>query len=123
MRIVDVRADHEAEDVKSGRKVLQMEIDHPSKNVMVIRGRSAEVAHFADRAAARSDPFPWRVAVWVKDPEKILTENQKQTWFDGEVSACAAVLDFGDELIERLRADASLTAIEKAFLRAQVGGA
>ncbi len=119
MRIVDVRAGHETEDIAEGRKTIQLELDHPSKNVMVICGRTPEVSHFADRAAVRTDAFPWRSAVWVKAPDQILTKQQFKEWFKDDDASCAVVFDFHDTPVARLKVTASLTAIEDAYLLAQ----
>lgn len=120
MRILPVRTGREDEDIASGRNTLAAEMAHPAKTVMVIRGNTPEVAQFADLAAARSDAFGFREAVWVQD-DRIFTPVQLG-WFQGRAQTCAVVLNFDDQPIEWLTPDAMLFDIERAFLRGQQGG-
>lgn len=62
---------------------------------MIIRGTGPVVRKFADRAAARAEPFPWRGAVWVKDA-RIFTDGQEPRLFAGHDDACATILDLDD---------------------------
>jgi hypothetical protein len=118
MRIVDVRQDHEQEDIFEGRKVIDIEIGHPSMSVMIIHGNTAAVSKFANLASARCDPFPWRSGVWVRD-DRIFTAENKKEWFEGHDTACAVILDLNDRPAERLLEDATLFDIEQAWLSAE----
>jgi hypothetical protein len=120
MRIVDVRPGH-AEDVDGGRKVLDAEIAHPSISIMIIRGSTPEIGQFTDRAGTRSDPFPWRSAVWVKN-DAIFTPQNKARWFGGRDEACAVILDLNDEPAEWLKPADTLFRIEQAWLSAEGHG-
>ena len=120
MRILEVKPDNVAADIKQARKVIGQEVGHPAKTVMIIRGKTPDIGQFADHAAVRSDAFGWRDAVWVRD-ERILTPKQKKNWF-GDSDACAVVLDFSDQPAVYLKPDATLYAIEQAFLTAQQQG-
>jgi hypothetical protein len=73
---------------------------------------------FADRAASRSDPFPYRVVVWIK-AEQLLSDDNVISWFRDHDDACAVVLDLEDRPVEWLNSDSSLRVIELAFLRGQ----
>lgn len=121
MRVLAVRNGHEAEDIASGQAILQSEIAHPAKTVMVVVGDTPEITRFADSAGARSDPFPFREAVWVKDT-RIIDNTPRSEWFQSHESACAVVLDFDDRPSGWLGPGASLFEIEMAFLKAQQGG-
>jgi hypothetical protein len=92
MRTLSVRPDQEERDIASGREILQEAILHPSKTVMIVRYHSPEVARFADKAATRSDPFPWRESVWVTD-RRIFAPGQETELFDSNDPACGVVLD------------------------------
>lgn len=118
MRILEIREQHSDEDIAQARKIVEEEVGHPAKTVMIIRGSTAEVGQFADRAAVRSDAFPWREVVWVKG-EGILTTQQADNWFGNDDTACAAVLDFNDAPAVHLTEGSTLYAIEQAFLQAQ----
>ena len=120
MRIVDVRPGNEDEDIAAGKVVVNMELDHPAKTVAIIRGEDPLTAQFADRVGVRSDPFPWREAVWLKvdndTVKRILSADQYSTCFGSDESAAAAILDFADQLSSHLDNSASLMDIENAFL-------
>lgn len=122
MRVVDVRPDHEEEDVRSGAATLATEIEHPAKAVMVIRGTKPDVALFVDRVGARSDAFPWRAAVWLKVSEPlakaIVGESRYAHWFP-DAATCAVMLDFADNVKTRLSSDATHFAIDDAYLNAR----
>lgn len=120
MRILDVRDDRVDDDVAFGRRALQIELEHPARTVMIVLGSETEVSKLADRVASRADAFPWRAAVWVRD-RRILTEDQRQ-WFEDHRTRAVA-LDFADHPVETLRGDSDLFTVERAFLRAQQGGA
>jgi len=120
MRIVDVRPESKETDITAGRTTIKIELARPATNVMLIRGSSADVSHFADRAAVRSDAMPWRSAVWVKSDE-ILTSKQEKEWFRDDDDIVAVIFDFDDTPLEHLEVDATLTDIEIAFLKAQGG--
>jgi hypothetical protein len=117
MRVLAVRAGSVDRDIAAGRAALAATIAHPSTTVMVIRWIGPEVAAFADRAAGRTDPFPWRDAVWVTDP-RIFEEGQEAALFGGHESACAVVLDLRDLPVAWLNPDAELFDIDDAFLTA-----
>ena len=118
MRIAPIRSGHEAADIKSAKKILKQELDHPAKSVMVIRGDSGDVARFADRVATRSDVFPWREAVWLKVGKKhlgkILSVKQLK-WFDGHGRSCAVLLDFADTPTAWFSNSASRRSIDSAY--------
>lgn len=122
MRIVDIRAGHEQDDIDAAKALVASEIDHPAKTVLFIQGNGAAVAQFADRAATRSDAFPWRECVWLKvsrpKAEAILGASRFAEWFPS-TSVCAAMLDFADNVSERLESDATLFEIDAAFLNAR----
>ena len=118
MRVVDVRNDHIDEDVAEGRRILQAEINHPSMSVLIVRGTSADISGFVDKASVRCDPFPWRSGVWVRD-ERVFESGDRTRWFGGHDDACAVFLDFQDRPTSWLAADAELFDIEKAWLRAE----
>ena len=117
MRVVEIVEEHRDEDIKRARKIIRQEVGHPSKTVMIIRGKSPAIGQFADRAAVRSNVFPWREVVWVRDDD-ILTQEQVDKWFNRKLQYCAVVLDFSDKPVAHLAADATLLQIEKAFLNA-----
>ncbi len=121
MRVLDLRPGREKQDIDWARSVLDSEIGHPSKTVMLVRGSSQDVSHFADRAGARSDPFPWRAVIWVRDP-RLLSDEAHTQWFGDDHEIVAVVLDFDDRPIARLQVSATLYQIEMAFLSAQQGG-
>ena len=118
MRVVDVDANTAEEDVAEGRKIVEAEIAHPSQTVMIVRGNTAAVSKFVDRASVRSDAFPWRSGVWVRD-DRIFLDGQQEEWFDGHAEACAVILDLNDAAVELLEQDALLLHIEMAWLRAE----
>ena len=120
MRVLDARPDSREEDIRSARRTIREEIGNPSKTVMILRGRGADVSLFADRAATRNDSIPWRELLWVRDDE-IFTQAQAE-WFNDDPTVVAIVLDFFDKPAASLRVDASLFQIEMAFLRAQTRG-
>jgi len=120
MRILDVRVEtpKEKSDIAKGRVVLQSEISHPAKTVMVIRGTTPEISFFADNADGRSTAFPWREVVWVKNTA-IFDEGQEIMLFPKKfMNHCAVVLDLEDKPVAWLKEDSSLTDIEEAFLKA-----
>ena len=121
MRTLSVRPGQEERDIASGREILQEAIDHPSKTVMIVRYHSPEVARFVDKAATRSDPFPWRETVWVTD-RRIFEPGLETKLFDANDTACGVVLDLLDRPVAHLTADATLAAIDRAF-RDAGGGA
>lgn len=118
MRVLEIRANHQEEDIETAQKVISSEIDRPSTNVMIVRGDSAEIAQFADNADARSEPFPYRQVIWAKS-NLILTDVQKSGWFGSRDEACGVIFDFNDTPVAWLSADATLYDIEDAFLGAQ----
>lgn len=117
MRILDVRTSDEAADIQKGRGTLQAEISHPSKTVMIIRGNSPEISRFADAAAGRAAPFPWREVVWVKS-NKIFESGQEKQLFGSGSNNCAVILNLEDKPTAYLTLDSSLLDIEEAFLEA-----
>jgi len=119
MRVLDVRQDHRDHDIKAGRQVLQSEIARPATTLLVVRGTGAEVSALADRAAGRSDAFPWREVVWVRDDD-IFTSQQRSTWFGN--GHAAVVLGFDDRPAATLDIDAGLFDIELAYSKAQQQG-
>ena len=121
MRILVVRDGHVTEDVSQGRAVLTSEIGHPSKIVMIIRGDSAEISRFADKADGRAAPFAFREVVWVKDI-RIFSEGQEAGLFENEPQWCAVVLNLEDEPVVWLTADASTFDVDMSFLDAQASG-
>lgn len=121
MRVLDLRLGHEEEDRQWGRYVIQTEVAHPSKTVMLIRGDSPEVAHLADRAATRSNGLGWREVIWVRD-HSLFPDDTELRWFGYEDRYAAVVLDFNDAPAARLDMSATLYDIEQAFLAAQQGG-
>ncbi len=121
MRILDVRPDHEDEDIDLGRAVVRSEIAHPARVVMIVRGRGSEVAQFADRAAGRADPFPYREVLWLQDP-RVFPPGLEDALFEGEDEWCAVVLSLEDEPVVWLAPTAALWEIELAFLDAQAAG-
>lgn len=118
MRILDIRPGHEQEDTEEGRRILADEIAKPSYTLIIIRGAGPTMHEFAERAAARAEPFPWRGAVWVKDA-RIFTDGQEQAFFAGHAPACAVILDVDDVPAQWLTNDASAMDIERAWLRAE----
>jgi hypothetical protein len=120
MRVLEVRTNHQDEDIKMAQMAITSEINRPSTNVMILRGDSAEIAQFADNADARSEPFPYRQVIWAKS-DLILTDVQKNDWFGSHDGACAVIFDFNDIPVTWLSADATLYDIEDAFLSAQGG--
>jgi hypothetical protein len=122
MRTLSVRPGHEEQDIFSGRAILQESIAHPSKTVMVVRFHSPEVARFADKAATRSDPFPWRETVWVTD-RRIFAPGQEAELFNGHDGACGVALDLRDRPVVWLAPDATPFAIDRAFRQAETGTA
>lgn len=118
MRILDIRPGHEQEDTDAGRVILAAEIARPSRTIMIIRGRGHDVGMFAETAAARAAPFPWREAIWVKDT-RIFTAGQEQALYAGQDDACAAILDLDDVPARWLATDASAMDIERAWLQVE----
>jgi hypothetical protein len=118
MRVLEIRSGFEGQDIAEAREVLDMEIGHPSKNVMLVLGSSPEAGQLADRGAIRSNPFPHREVIWIRSDE-ILNEDEMERWFGGQEEESAVVLDFGDRPVDRLPLDATLFDIERAFLIAQ----
>jgi len=118
MRILDVRPGHVRRDVAAARAALAAELAHPEKVVMIVRGNSPSTALFADRAAGRAAPFPFREVVWVRD-RRIFMPGQERRLFEGEDEWCAVVLDLDDEPVVWLADHASTLDIELAFLDAQ----
>ena len=121
MRILDVRPDHEQEDIDLGRAIVRAEIAHPARVVMIVRGDGPDVARFADRAAGRADPFAYREVLWLRD-RRVFPPGLEDELFDDEDEWCAVVLSLGDEPVVWLAAHASLWEIELAFLDAQAAG-
>jgi len=117
MRILDVR-DGNKDDIEKGQAILLAEIAHPSKTVMIIRGDGPEIAQFADAAAGRSDPFPWREVVWVKNNSIFKDGQEKRLFPKGNDKSCAVILDLDDTPLVWLSADSNPLQIEKAFLKA-----
>jgi hypothetical protein len=118
MRVLSVRAGFEEKDIESARVVLAATIHHPSRTVMVIRRVGPQITRFADKAATRSDPFPWREIVWVTD-QRIFLSGEELRLFGGHNSACAVVLDLLNEPAAWLDPGAQLFDIEDAFLGAE----
>ena len=118
MRVLSVRPDHVAGDIQSGRTILQDAVANPSKTLMIMRGQGPETSRFADKAAARSDPFPWRDVVWVTD-DRIFPAGSLDRWFDGHPNDCAVILDLRDRPTVWLPVTAQLFEIEDAFLAAE----
>lgn len=118
MRVVDVRDSDEDGDIAEGRKILRTEIDHPSQSVMIVRGKSAEVSRFVDLASVRSDAFPWRAGVWVRD-DRIFQDGELDAWFGGHDEACAVILSLNDAPVQWLAADTVVFDIEMAWLSAE----
>jgi hypothetical protein len=118
MRVLSVRPEHSAEDIETGRITLRDRIANPSTLVMIMRGVDPDVRHFADMAAARSDPFPWRDLVWVTD-EAIFPVGSLDRWFGQNPNDCAVILDLRDRPTAWLPVTAELFEIEDAFLAAE----
>jgi hypothetical protein len=118
MRVLSVRPGHRDEDIAAGVSILLATIANPRTIPMIIRGRGPEVSQFADRAAARSDPFPWRDVVWVMD-DAIFTPQDLNEWFASNPNDCAVVFDIRDRPRVWLPATAQLFEIEDAFLLAE----
>lgn len=118
MRVVDAESKSDAAGIAAGRKVLATEIANPSMSVMIVRGATAEVSQFIDRASARCDPFPWRQGVWVRK-DFIFPAGKIGEWFDGHDDACAVILDLDDQPARWLEPDAMLIDIERAWLQAE----
>lgn len=117
MRVLSVRDGSEAEDIESGRAILSMTIGHPSITAMVVRGLSPEIRRFADKAASRADPFPWREVVWMTDDR--LFQADQDAWFRDHPAACAVVLDIRDQPVVWLGPSAHVFDIDDAFLTAE----
>lgn len=118
MRVLSIRAGHKAADIKSGRAILAEAIGHPSTVVMMIRGTGADVSRIADKAAVRSDPFPWREAIWVTD-RLLFPTGDEERLFAGHSSACGVVLDFTGQPKAWVEPSAQLFEVEMAFLDAE----
>jgi hypothetical protein len=118
MRVVDVDDNNADGDIADGRQILDAEIAHPSQTVMIVRGSTAAVSKFVDLASVRSDAFPWRSGVWVRD-DRIFRQDQHDAWFGGHAQACAVILSLNDQPAEWLNQDADLFDIEVAWLRAE----
>jgi hypothetical protein len=118
MRVLAIRPGREAEDIQSGRAILQDSLAHPSKTVMIIRRSGPEITRFADKAGARGDPFPWREVVWITD-QQLFPPGQEAEWFDLHETACAVILDIRDRPAAWLEPAARLFEIEDAFLVAE----
>jgi hypothetical protein len=118
MRVLAVRPGNVEQDMAAGRATLDAALENPSTTVMIIRRDDPEVAGFADLAAGRSDPFPWRDSVWVMD-ERIFRTADANRWFAGRPSACAVVLNMKDEPVVWLDPDAQIFDIDDAFLTAE----
>ena len=122
MRIIVIRPSHEQEDVQAAKETVETEIAHPAKSVMFILGQDQEVGQFTDRAGTRSDPFPWREAVWLQvstaQAKEILGVARLNNWYPN-ADNCAVMLDFSDNISEFLKSDASLFDIDAAYLKAK----
>jgi hypothetical protein len=118
MRVLSVRAGFENADIESGRAILSETIRHPSKTVMIIRRVGPEITRFADKAATRSDPFPWREIAWVTD-QRIFRPGEENSLFGGHPEACAVTLDLRDRPTAWLDPSAQLFDIEVAYLGAE----
>jgi len=118
MRVLSIRADSETADIKSGRAILAEAIGHPSTVVMVIRNTGADVTRIADKAAVRSDPFPWREVLWVTD-SRLFRDGQEDKLFAGHPTACGVALDFTGQPKAWVEPSAQLFDIEMAFLKAE----
>lgn len=118
MRVVDVDDSNADSDIAEGRKILDTEIAHPAQTVMIVRGATASVSKFVDLASVRSDAFPWRTGVWIRD-DRIFRQDQLASWFDSHAGACAVILSLNDQPVEWLDANAQLYDIEMAWLRAE----
>jgi hypothetical protein len=118
MRVLSVRAGFESKDIQSARAILMETVEHPSQTVMIIRRVGPEITRFADKAATRSDPFPWREIVWITD-QRIFPPGEELRLFGGHNSACAVVLDLMNQPAAWLDPGAQLFDIEDAFLGAE----
>jgi hypothetical protein len=118
MRVLSIRAGSVPQDIASGRHILLTTIRHPSKTVMIIRGAGSEITRFADKAASRSDPFPWRDVVWATD-ERLILPEEEHAWFDDHANACAVILNLRDLPAAWLDPSAQLFDIDMAFLEAE----
>lgn len=118
MRVVDVGDSNPQGDIEEGRKILRTEIEHPSQSVMIVRGATPAVSRFVDLASVRSDAFPWRVGVWVRN-DQIFQDGEEDAWFGGHDEACAVILSLNDDPVEWLGENDGLFDIEMTWLRAE----
>jgi len=122
MRVLDVRDGHIAEDVESGRAVLQEAIDHPSNTVAIIRGSKPEVSSCAARIETRCEPFQWRVAIWVRD-SRVFSEGQEAELFEGHDFDifCAVVLNIENKRSAWIKSTATLFEIDRSLREVESG--
>jgi hypothetical protein len=118
MRTLSVRSDHAAEDIQSGRDIMDQAIAHPSKMVLLIRRVGPEITRFADKVAARTDPFPWREAVWVTD-QRLFRPGEEARLFAGHDSASGVILNLRDVPVIWLDPTATVPEVDEAFLEAE----
>ena len=118
MQILAVRSSQKAEDIRTARAIITAAIAHPEKSVMIIRGDSQEISHFANRASGIAARFPWREVLWVQEPEIFETKFERDMFGAGE-AACAVILDLNDQPAITLTEDASLFEIDRAFRTAE----
>lgn len=126
MRILTVSADPSAEDIAGVRAVIEQAIADQAKNLLVMFGDDRATSDLADRVGIRSDVFAWREAIWLQtstaNATDIIGATRFTDWFVGVPGACAVVLDFADQPVQRLDKNATAVDIELAFLAAQQGG-
>jgi|GEM_PF-2227540 hypothetical protein len=120
MRVLSVRPDNVEKDIQSARDILDQAIAHPSKTVMIIRRVGPEITRFADKVAARTDPFPWREAVWVTD-QRIFRPLEEARYFTTHASASGSILNVRDIPVVWLDPTATLPEVDEAFLEAESG--
>ena len=101
----------DAGSLERARTILQKEIGHPSKCILLARGNAPGTGRLVNDAAQVADR-PWRVVIWVKDG-RIFDEGQEAALFTS--GAVAVLLDFNDTPAKTFGVDATLIQVDDAF--------
>lgn len=100
------------------RAILDKELNHPAKAVLLILGDGPGRGSFVQNAAQVTAAFPWRTVIWAKD-DAVLSAAERQAFFGSAASAAAVLLDRDDKVAGHLSGTESAFAIDRAFRQAQ----
>lgn len=95
------------------QRLLNRELDHPRKVIMLLRGEAPGMARLATDAGLMADS-PWRVAIWLRSPD-ILDKERTAAFFGTSPSDVVVVLDLADTPVHRFEITARIDELDRGF--------